>query len=124
MEKLYIKPTQTSLEVSLDQKTGQFSFTGRARPEDSAAFFNPIIAWLEDYGTNPAEQTVCTFKLEYFNSAARKCMTDVFSILDFLHKSGKKAKVIWQYDENDEGMKETGEEYKELFSMPFELESY
>lgn len=121
MESLNIKPTKTSLEVKLDPASGNFSFTGRARPENSAAFFNPIITWMKEYALQPAVKTVCTFRLEYFNSSARKSMADILSIFEAIKKDGKEIRIEWHYDSSDEGMKETGEEYKELFNLNFDF---
>jgi hypothetical protein len=121
MEPLIIAPTRTSLEVKLDPQTGQFSFSGRARPENSQAFFGPIAQWLRNYAKQPAPSTECSFRLEYFNSSARKSMMEILGILDGIHHDGKKVTVTWYYDANDDGMRETGEEYKDLFRFGFIL---
>jgi hypothetical protein len=119
MEPLYIPQTRTSLEVMLDPDSGIFSFTGRARPENSAAFFSPIVEWMRTYAKQPAPKTMVTFKLEYFNSSARKSMMEIFGILDGIHHDGKEVAIQWNYESGDEGMRETGEEYKDLFRFSF-----
>ena len=124
MEALIIKPTKTSLDIDLDPVSGILSFSGRARPENSAAFFNPIIAWMLEYSKNAANRTEVNFKLEYFNSAARKSMAEVFNILEEIALSGKAVIIKWNYDETDEGMRETGEEYRDLFKIKFEFIPY
>ena len=124
MEPLVIKPTKISLDVNLDPASGMLSFSGRARPENSAAFFTPIIEWMKDYSKMPADKTLCAFKIEYFNSAARKSMTEIFAILEDIGRTGKVVVIQWNYDTADEGMKETGEEYRDLFKLRFEFLPY
>ncbi len=124
MEPLRIIPTVNSLDISLDAKTGLLSFSGRSIPEDSATFFNPVMDWVQEYSAHPAALTECNFKLEYFNSAARKCIMEIFRTLEAISKGGRSVKIIWQFDENDDSMKETGEEYAELFKLKFEFISY
>jgi hypothetical protein len=121
MEPLNIAPTRTSLEVKLDPHNGVFSFSGRARPENSAAFFNPIVEWMQQYAKQPASKTEVIFKLEYFNSAARKSMMEIFGILDGIHHDGNPVVVNWYYEAGDDSMKETGEEYKDLFGFSFQV---
>lgn len=121
MNDLKIKRSSTSLEVSLEASTGKLLFTGRSIPENSPAFFQSVIQWLEEYSKNPAPKTECTCKIEYFNSASRKCLVDVFMLLDSIYRSSNDVTVIWNYDEDDDNMKETGEDYKAMFKMPFKV---
>ncbi len=119
MDGLQIKPTPTSLAVSLDAQTGALSFSGRSVSEHSVEFFKPIIEWLEQYAASSANKTECIFKFEYFNSSARKSLVEIFKILFSLHKKGKEVTIAWHYDADDESMKELGEEYANMFSMDF-----
>jgi hypothetical protein len=124
MSTFKIEPTLTTLDVSLDDATGTLSFAGRSLPENSAVFFKPIMDWVENYSKAPKPKTTCNFRLEYFNSASRKCVVDVLRVLDDIHKKGNTVTITWNYDEGDDNMKETGEEYEALFSMPFEFVAY
>jgi hypothetical protein len=119
MESLLIKPTPTSLAVSLDAGLGKISFIGRSVSEHSVEFFKPVIDWLEKYAAAPLDKTECLFKFEYFNSSARKSLVEIFKILFSIHKKGKEVVVIWSYDADDESMKELGEEYENMFSLNF-----
>lgn len=121
MEPLKIKPTPTSLEVVLDAESGKLAFSGRSVSEHSIEFFKPILDWLEKYAAAPAPKTDCTFRLEYFNSAAKKSLVELFKIIHAIHKKGSSVAVSWHYDEGDESMKELGEEYANMFSMQFSV---
>ena len=119
MDVLKIKPSPTSLEVSLDPSAGTLFFSGRSVSEHSIEFFKPILDWLETYVASLPEKTECVFKLEYFNSAARKSLVEIFKILHSVHKQGRLVTVAWHYDEGDESMKELGEEYENMFNLKF-----
>ena len=119
METLQIKQTPTSLAVVLDASTGTLSFSGRSVSENSAEFFKPIMDWLAKYAEQPFEKTKCIFEFEYFNSAARKSLVEIFKILQVMHRNGNPLLVEWHYDAGDESMKEMGDEYSNLFSLKF-----
>ena len=121
MDALKIKPSLNTLEVSLDAQTGQLLFSGRSYPENSGGFFKPISDWIESYAQNPAPKTVCSFTIEYFNSASRKSIMEIFRALESIHKINRGVTVIWNHEEDDEGMRETGEEYKNLFKLDFQF---
>lgn len=121
MEALRIKPTPTSLDVSLDAESGKFSFSGRSVSEHSVEFFKPILDWLEKYAEAPAGKTECVFKFEYFNSAARKSLVEIFKIMYAIHKKGNAVDITWQYDEGDDSMRELGEEYEGLYNLKFKF---
>lgn len=124
METLIIEPTERCLGVVLNAETGQLSFEGRSLPEDGKEFFTPIINWLSQYATKPATRTECVFKMEYFNSSSRKCLVDVFKILDKIREKGNEVLVVWQYEEEDDEFREMGEEYWKLSNLNFDFCPY
>ena len=121
MEPLHIKATPTSLDVLLDAQTGMFSFFGRSVSEHSIEFFSPVITWLEKYAETPAERTECIFRLEYFNSAARKSLIGIFTVLHSIHKKGSPVLIVWHYEEGDDSIKELGEEYASMYNLKFQF---
>ena len=124
MEALKIKPTANSLEVFLDADAGKLIFSGRSYPENGTVFFKTITEWIESYAKNPAAKTECSFKIEYLNSASRKCIIEIFKELESIHQKTHSVIIIWNYEDGDEGMKETGEEYSNLFKLNFQFNSY
>lgn len=121
MDALLIKPTERTLAVSLIAETGKFIFEGRSLPEDGKAFFIPILWWLNEYALKPAPETECSFQMDYFNSSSRKCFTDVFNVLDSIRENGYAVKIIWLFEEEDDELKEIGEEYQKLYNLDFQL---
>lgn len=124
MDALKIKPTQNSLEVVLDADTGKLLFSGRSYPENSVVFFQPITEWMKRYALSPATKTECSFNLEYFNSASRKCILEIFRILESMHKNAHPVSIIWNFENDDDSMKEIGEEYQNMFKLDFQFSAY
>jgi hypothetical protein len=120
MEVMKIAGTDDTPSVILDADSNIFEIAGRSLPEDVAAFYNPILEWLDQYSQNPKPKTVFNFRLIYFNTASSKMLLDILMKLEDLHNSGKPALVKWYYPEDDEDMKEAGEEYADIVDVPFE----
>jgi hypothetical protein len=120
MEVMKILGTDDTPNVILDETNDVFEISGRSLPEDVAAFYKPVLDWLEKYNQNPKSRTIFNFKLVYFNTASSKMLLDILMKLEDLHKSGKQVVVKWHYSEDDEDMKEAGEEYADIVDVPFE----
>jgi hypothetical protein len=124
MDIIKIKGTDDTPSVILDAASNFFEIAGRSLPEDVAAFYSPIIDWLDKYIQSPNPKTNFNFKLVYFNTASSKLLLDILMKLEELHKNGKEVLVKWHYSEDDEDMKEAGEEYADIVDVPFEQISY
>lgn len=124
MDVIKIKGTEDTPSVALDAASNVFEIAGRSLPEDVAAFYSPIINWLDGYIQSPNPKTIFSFKLVYFNTASSKLLLDILMKLEELGKNGKEVLVKWHYSEDDEDMKEAGEEYADIVDVPFEQISY
>jgi len=120
MDVIKIMGTDDTPTVTLDASKNIFEISGRSLPEDVAAFYNPIIEWMEKYNQSPLPKTVFNFKLVYFNTASSKMLLDILMKLEELHNAGKEVVVKWHFTEDDEDMKEAGEEYADIVDVPFE----
>ncbi len=123
MRNLIIEPTSKTPKIILNADVNVFEISGRSIPEDSVGFYRKVIDWIDDYSKNPNPKTNFKFQLEYFNTSSSKCLLDVFRRLEKMYKSGNQVEITWCYDADDEDMKETGEDYKALLEVPFELVS-
>ena len=110
--------------VILDADNNTFQISGRSLPEDVAAFYEPILEWIDEYAENPLDKTIFDFRLEYFNTASSKLLLDVLLKLEDLYNAGHDVLVKWHYPDDDEDMEEAGEEYADIVEVPFEQVSY
>jgi hypothetical protein len=60
---------------------------------------------------------VCQFKLKYFNSSSAKVLLDLFMAIETAAERGNKLTIEWHYAEDDDNMRELGEEFSEELSQ-------
>lgn len=128
MESLIIKETIATPKVEFDIMNNKFTMEGCSRPEDVREFYAPIIKWFNElkefisddliakYQESPV---VFNFKFDYFNSSSAKFILDILVLINTIHISGLNIRIDWYYDENDEDMKEVGEELSEVVDFKF-----
>ena len=121
MESLSIEGTNKTPSVNLDPETGVIEIKGRSIPENSIEFYRPIVEWLDQYAKNPNKKTIVNVQLEYFNTSSSKCILDIFKKLESLKKARNEVVINWYYEEDDEDMLESGEDYESIIRVPFKM---
>ena len=121
MEHLRIDSTLKTPDIDFDAQKGILKITGRAIPENPEEFFSDMIQWVKDYFNSPKELTTVEIQLEYINSGSSKFILDFLHLLQDMHNSGKKCKVNWYYEEDDEAVLELGKHYQSILNLDFNL---
>ncbi len=121
MDNLLIQPSNKTPQISFDSANGVLEISGRSIPENSVDFYRPVLQWLESYQTSPKPETKFIFKLEYFNTSSSKCLLDIFRKLEKLSEAGHPTIIEWYFDEDDEDMQESGEDFQEIIELPFHM---
>ncbi len=121
METLNIEGSTKTPEIELNQESGVLVIKGRSIPENSVAFYKPVIDWLSEYESNANENTTVNIQLEYFNTSSSKCILDLLKKLEAIHDSKSAVQVNWHYEEDDEDMLEAGEDYEAILKLPFKM---
>jgi hypothetical protein len=85
--------------------------SGRAIPEHAGMAWVSFLEDLKVYVLQHKKLTI-EFKLDYFNSASSRYITDMFNILEESAKTTKST-VNWYYFQADETTFENGEIYQE-----------
>ncbi len=124
MEPLRIQETVKTPEVLFDPINDVFEIKGKSVPDDAEEFYHDILQWVEDYVSNPKDNTVFKIDLEYFNISSSKRILFLFYKLNELKEKGKNVKIVWYYNEDDEDMFEVGQDYAFMVKIPFEFVSY
>jgi hypothetical protein len=117
MQSLNLTGTDQTPQVILNKEKGVFEFSGRSLTDKAADFYRPVIEWMTEYSEQPNAKTEVVFKMEYMNTSSSKALFDLFAMLQTI----KGAKVVWCFNDEDEDMEETGEEFSSLVKMPFEM---
>jgi hypothetical protein len=107
--------------VSLDPR-GTIELRGKSIPENATEFYKPIWEWIDAYAKNPGADTNVILQLEYFNTSSSKCILDVLRRVENIHQSQKSVVTVhWLFEEDDEDMQETGEDYSSIVKVPFKI---
>jgi hypothetical protein len=121
MDNLFIEGSKQTPEIKFEANTGILEIKGRSIPENTFEFFNPVLLWLEEYAKSPIDKTIVKVNLEYFNTSSSKYILEIFKRVKAVFTEGNDVLVEWYYEEDDEEMMETGEDYEDVSGLPFEL---
>ena len=121
MKPLNIVDTSKTPLVFCDCDLGTVELSGMSYSEDTFAFYEPIFKWINEYLQNPNEVTNFNMKIKYFNTSSVKCLFDLLEMFSNLSKSGKKVNINWYYDQEDEEMRDTGENFSNILNCEFQL---
>jgi len=124
MQNLDLQATSTTPAIEFNAASGLLSISGRCIHENPPQMFQVINDWLKEYVQLPRPFTVLRINLEYFNTSSSKCILDFLKTLKKIEDTGNHLEVIWIYHEDDEDMKQTGEDFSELTDIPFEYVEY
>jgi hypothetical protein len=119
MEKINIESTPKTPSIKFDPAEGRLEMKGRSIPENSVEFYRPIIESLEIYANSPKPLTQVDIHLEYFNTASSKCILDVLKQLEIINRKGNQVNINWHYEEDDEDIREAGEDYQAMVNLTF-----
>lgn len=92
---------------------------GVSHPENVFVFYNPVIQAIRDFRKQPTNGIVVDFSLEYFNTSSARCIFLILKELKVLSTEGNNITINWSYEEEDEDMLETGQDFQELIEMSF-----
>jgi len=121
IEPLIIRKTKDEPKVVLNSRQGIFEFSGWSLPEDTQEFYNPILAWINEYFKNPNDKTEFIFDFDYVNSSSVQALITLVTILKNFNDSGIEISIKWFYMFDDEDILDTGEKLKDLVEFDIEL---
>lgn len=124
MESMFIQATSKTPGIDFNPESGILAIRGRSTPEDSRAFYKPIIAWCEDYSKKPAPRTVVEVRLDHFDTSSSKGLLDFLKRLKAVRDLKKEIEIIWHYESGDEDILEAGENFKQVTGLPFRMSPY
>ncbi len=120
MQNYFIEKTSRTPQVMLDAVKGLIDITGPCIVEDTVSFYEPVLAWVDEYIKSPRDTTI-NLDLEYFNSSTSRILMVFFRSLGDMLQRGGKVQVNWFYAKGDEDLKETGKDFSVLSKLTFHL---
>lgn len=129
MKGLNIPATDKSPSVLFDPEKYLFEMQGNSRPENVRDFYFPIIYKVRKYFEKVIDKKQTeefnqkcfkfNFKLDYFNSSSAKFISDILVLIKDFTDEGLNLKIYWYFADGDEDMKEVGEDFSDMISVPF-----
>ena len=113
---LTIENTQKTPLIKCDLDTGKLIIQGNCVPEDGTAFFLPVMNWIRSYVQNPFSTTEFRIDLHYFNTTSARLLLNLLTDIVKVQEKGSELSIIWMYDEDDDDIKESGEDYAQILN--------
>ena len=118
MKNYFIEGSEKTPQVTL-KSSGMIKVTGRSIHEDPDEFYQPVVAWVEEYCNNPAAETIVNVELEYINSGSAIFILSILKHLTTTLEPEYKLAINWYYEEGDDDILERGQYYSSLLNKDF-----
>ena len=96
--------------VHFDATTGLCEISGESYLENTVAFYDRLINWLDQYIKEVARPITFNFKLSYFNTSSSKRILHIMLKLKEYQLTGGEVTVNWYYHNEDIEMEEDVED--------------
>jgi hypothetical protein len=121
MNTLHIEATKSTPEIDFDPARHLLRITGQSYPENSFKFYEPVIAWMEEYFGLTGMETVIELNLPYINTSSSRSIMMIIALLEKMYQGGQKVELRWYYDPENDSELECAEEFKEDTTFPFAI---
>jgi hypothetical protein len=116
--KFFKEEEKDAPQINFDFENNQFSIIGKSFPEDSRAYYEPFLAWLEGIDPKTKELTV-EMKLEYISSSSVIAFKKIFNALEKWLEKGVKITINWHYESDDEDLFNLGQRFDQSSKLKF-----
>ena len=114
MNPLRIEAKRDTPEIILDSDNNVFTIKGTSHPENNREVYVPVFTWLDEYLEEikdiGGQKIIFEFYYKYVNSASLRYLYDLLRKMVEFKDNGIDVSIIWSYADDDEDMKEAGEE--------------
>jgi len=121
MKDLVIQATKSTPHISFISETRVLSIEGDSYPENTSNFFDKVLDWINEFVEVNKARTIINVNLHYFNTSTSKALLDIIDIFEEKYKQGLEVELNWYYRKDYESIQESGEEFSEDVSFPFNL---
>jgi hypothetical protein len=124
MDKFDVKQGKHTPKILLDPDQMIFNISGSSLPEDVEAFYQPVINWLDQFIENVSSDNKSldvSVKFNYYNSGSMRYIAEIFKRIRAIHTKGVQTLITWHYEEEDELLKEAGEDLADVTGLNFKF---
>lgn len=118
---LLIKPTAQTPYIRYSNDTATFEMKGRSIPEDVSGFYLPVMQWFNFITQRHLPAFKAVFLLEYFNTHSSRILLELLRKMEKMQENGCSIEVNWYFEEEDDEMKDFGEDLEKITGLPIRL---
>ena len=101
-------------EIDFDFQNNSFRITGESYPENVYEFYAEPIEKFENHLAELRNASIrFIFELIYFNSSSARVIMELLNMMEKSALQGNQVSIYWVHDEEDDYMREIGEEFSE-----------
>lgn len=125
MEPLHIHHTKTTPSIVFDADKNEFKITGRSIPADATVFYSPADKWAEKFtAVFDGKEMTIDIMLDHLNTGSVRSILTILTRFIRMKPRGKIINVNWHYEEEDEDIRDKGEEMSLILEHPFHFISF
>lgn len=110
-----VEQTEYTPKIILNPDLSQIKISGNSRPISTTSYFEPIFEWIENYGKYGEKYLNLYLQFYSMNTYTMRFLLKMIRILNHYSMDKKSINIVWVYDEEDEDLKEFGEQLRNLF---------
>ena len=120
MNIMHLTPSRVTPEVLINTKDHIFLMKGRSSPENAVVFYDQVKQGIKNYFVYEEHLDV-HFMFEYFNTSSSKSIFELIKMLKGFMSEGKSVTFNWVYEDYDDDMLDTGEDYADLLDVDINM---
>jgi hypothetical protein len=125
MEPLHIHHTKTTPSIVFDVAKNEFRITGRSIPADATVFYSPADKWAEKFtATFEGKEISIAIMLDHLNTGSVRSILTILTRFIRMKQRGKTVNIDWHYEQEDEDIRDKGEEMSMILEHPFRFISF
>ena len=106
--------------VSFDPE-GDLILAGESHPENAAAFYAPLILWLDALIDGPPRPIVLAVRLSFFSASTRPQLLAMLRRLRAWAGRGAEVELHWHIDVADDDMIDTAADFATISGLPLRI---
>ncbi len=120
MNDLIIPYTTKTPEIRFEN-TGNLLIKGISIPENVNDFYPQVFLWMEEFGSSLTPNVTLTLEIDYMNTSSAKVILQLLRKAVTFAGTSTKLKLVWKYHEDEEDMKDLGEDLQAYIDYQFEF---
>ena len=125
MEKLHVHHTKTTPSIVFDADKGEFKITGRSIPADATIFYSAADKWADKFTAGfEGNSMEIDIMLDHLNTGSVRSILTILTRFIRMKSKGKTININWHYEQEDEDIRDKGEEMALILDHPFHFISF